>query len=289
MKPNSKYLIETTPEFWANVKFISQRLGYTDRKTKQIKVYPLKKIIALYKKHNFQISKIAYPNGDPTKFGQLLLDYFEYRSDALSRYVKSKLMDLDEAKALFNKLCAKHSPTCEIPKNKQKGEKAGPNYFTGIINILLEANIGTYSINYSASQLTAFTLKNVPYRSLSRRVDGSFPTVINPIALWEVKEYYFTKTFGSRVADGVYETQLDGLELTEIRKTLDRPIHHYLMIDSHFTWWIKGRSYLCRIFDMMHMGLVTEVIFGKEAVDRIPIITQQWVQDYEQYKSFLDE
>lgn len=289
MKPEPNFLINTKPEFWANVKFISQRLGYTDRKTKQIKVYSLKAITAVYKKHKFQINKIIFPDGNPTEFGQLLLDYFEYRAKALNEYVKSNLMDLDEAKALFEKLYAKYDPKCEIPQNKQKGDKAGPNYFTGIINILLEANIGEYAINYSTSQLTAFTLKKVPYRSLSRRVDGSFPSVINPVALWEVKEYYYTKTFGSRVADGVYETQLDGLELKEIRETLDRPIHHYLMIDSNFTWWVKGRSYLCRIFDMMHMGLVTEVIFGKEAVERIPVITKQWIADYEQYKSFLEE
>lgn len=270
------------------MKYISQRLGYTDRKTKQIKVYPLKKIISLYKADNFQIHKIAYSDGQATEFGQLLLDYFEYRAEALNSYVYQNLMDLDEAKALFDDLCKKHNPTCEIPKNKQKGEKAGPNYYTGIINILLQANIGEYEISYSAKQLTAFTLNKVPYRSLSRRVDGSFPKVINPVALWEVKEYYYTKTFGSRVADGVYESQLDGLELKEIRETLDRPIHHYLMVDSKFTWWVKGRSYLCRIFDMMHMGLVTEAIFGKEVVDRIPIITKQWIADYEQFKTFLD-
>jgi hypothetical protein len=287
MKPNPKFLNNTKPEFWANVKFISQRIGYTH--SKQIKIYSLKEIVKLYKKSGFQINKIAYDENTPTELGQLLLDYFEYRADALNNYVQNNLMDVEEAKQLFNELCDKYQPTCEIPKNKQKGDKSGPNYFTGIINILLEANIGNYSINYSTTQLTAFTANKVPYRSLSRRVDGSFPNVINPIALWEVKEYYFTKTFGSRVADGVYETQLDGLELKEIRETLDRPIHHYLMVDSKFTWWDNGgRPYLCRIFDMMHMGLVTEALFGKEVVERIPVITRQWIKDFEQYKTFLD-
>jgi hypothetical protein len=91
MKPNPRFLNETKPEFWANVKFISQKLGYTDRKTKQIQVYPLKKIIALYKKNNFQINKIAYSDGKATEFGQLLLDYFEYRAEALNRYVYQNL------------------------------------------------------------------------------------------------------------------------------------------------------------------------------------------------------
>ncbi|HEY9533940.1 MAG TPA: hypothetical protein VIQ77_05360 [Mucilaginibacter sp.] len=288
MKPNPKFLNNAKPEFWANVKFISQRLGYTDRKTKQIKVYTLEEIIKLYKKSNFQTNKIVFNDGQLTEFGDLLIDYFSYRAEALNNYVYGNLMDIEEAKQLFTELCDKYSPSCEIPMNKQSGDKSAPNYYTGIINILLEANIGHYAISYSAKELTAFTLNRVPYRSLSRRVDGSFPGVLNPIALWEVKEYYYTKTFGSRVADGVYESQLDGLELAEIRKTLDRPIHHYLMVDSKYTWWVKGRSYLCRIFDMMHMGLVTEAIFGREIVDRIPIITKQWISDYEQYKTFLD-
>ncbi len=288
MKPNPKFVTQTTPEFWANVKYISQRLGYTDRKTKSIKVYPFKQIITLYRDNNFQINKIALSNETPTEFGQLLLDYFEYRADALNNYVQHNLMDIDEAKALYEELCTKYNPTCEVPMNKQGGEKQVPNYYTGIINILLEANIKGYDIKYSANELTAFTLNKVPYRSLSRRVDGSFPGVLNPIALWEIKEYYYTKTFGSRVADGVYESQLDGLELNEIRKTLDRPIHHYLMVDSKFTWWGLGRSYLCRIFDMMHMGLLTEAIFGKEVIDRIPVITKKWIEDYEQFKTFLD-
>lgn len=288
MKPNPKYINHTSPEFWANVKYISQRLGYTDRKTKSIKVYPFKEIIELFKKSGFQINKIAFSNEEPTEFGQLLLNYFEYRAKALNDYVQHYLMDLEEAKALYEKLCKTYNPTCEIPMNKQKGEKQTPNYFTGIINILIEANINNYQIKYTAKELTAFTLNKVPYRSLSRRVDGSFPSVKNPIALWEIKEYYYTKTFGSRVADGVYESQLDGLELNEIRRTLDRPIHHYLMVDSKFTWWVLGRSYLCRIFDMMHMGLLTEAIFGKEVIERIPVITKVWIEDYEQFKTFLD-
>ena len=47
-------------------------------------------------------------------------------------------------------------------------------------------------------------------------MDGGFPSITNPLAIWEVKEYYYTTTFGSRVADGVYETLLDGMEIEEL-------------------------------------------------------------------------
>jgi len=287
MKPNAKFLLHTTPEFWANVKLISQKLGYTQRDTGKVKIHSIESIVNLYALKKFNTNKLIFED-EITDFGKLMLEYFVYRADALDNYVQHYLMDLEEAQDLYHSLHKLHNPRVSIPMNKQGGEKGLTNYFTGIVNILLEANIGAYNIQYSASELTAFTQNHIPFRSLSRRVDGSFPSIINPIALWEIKEYYHTKTFGSRVADGVYETQLDGLELNEVRKSLDRTINHYLMIDSKFTWWKLGRSYLCRIFDMMHMGLLTEAIFGKEVVDRIPIITQEWIKDYERLKDFLD-
>ncbi len=118
----------------------------------------------------------------------------------------------------------------------------------------------------------------MPVRTLARRVDGTFPSVINPIALWEVKEYYHTTTFGSRVADGVYETLLDGMELEELKASEGIHIRHYLFLDSEFTWWQCGRSYLCRVIDMMHMGYVDEVIFGREIVERLPALIGEWIK-----------
>ena len=46
-------------------------------------------------------------------------------------------------------------------------------------------------------------------------------------------------------------------------------------------WWVKGRSYLCRIIDMLHMGYLDEALFGREVVDRLPAIAKNWVAEYE--------
>jgi len=168
--------------------------------------------------------------------------------------------------------------------NKQSGEKKAVAYFTAIINMLIEHSVGGISTIYDPRQITAFTKANFPARSLSRRVDGSFPHEINPIAIWEIKEYYYTTTFGSRIADGVYETMLDGYELQDARKIMDRDVFHYLMIDSRRTWWQMGIPYLCRIVDMLHMGLITECLVGKEVVTRIPEIIIDWLSMYEKHK-----
>ncbi len=79
------------------------------------------------------------------------------------------------------------------------------------------------------------------------------------------------------MADGVYETLLDGLELEELRKEEGIDVKHYLFVDSHFTWWECGRSYLCRMVDMLHMGYVDEVLFGKQVEADLPRLVQEWM------------
>src|SRR5204862_3592101 len=123
--------------------------------------------------------------------------------------------------------------------------------------------------NYDPRTLTTMTLDGKPLRTLARRVDGAYPSPVNPIAIWEIKEYYYTTTFGSRVADGIYETLLDGVELEDLRK-IGHPVRHYLFVDGYKTWWEDGKSYLCRIVDSLHMRYVDEVLFGREALQRIP-------------------
>lgn len=280
MQAENKFL-KQPQEFWANVKLISQKVGYTNRGLGTIKVPTIAEIETAFDKLGLDSSKIVLEN-KVTVFGSLLIEYFLFRADFLTNHIEPNLQTLAQAKALYTKLKTDLKPTSPEPLNKQKGAKQGPAYFTSIINMLIEANSKGYDCNYDPKELSAFTHNNFPIRSLSRRVDGSFPNVINPIALWEIKEYYYTTTFGSRVADGVYETQLDGYELKEVREHLGRTIHHCLMIDDHNTWWGMGKSYLCRICDMLHMGLVTEVIFGKEVVTRVPILVKEWTKQFEE-------
>jgi len=66
------------------------------------------------------------------------------------------------------------------------------------------------------------------------------------------------------------------LELEELREHEKIDVKHYLMIDDYNTWWNDGRSYLCRMIDMLHMGYVDEVIFGSEVLDRIPALAKEW-------------
>lgn len=281
MKANPLFLAQTK-EFWAHIRTISQEVGYTERGKKSVKIPTLGAICDEFARLGLSTKHIVDTDSKLTNFGQRLFDYFAYRAALLNNTVQGLLMNKESAEVEFNKLKLQLNPRCPLPLNKQKAEKKNHAFLTGIVNMLVEANVGNSPCDYDPRSLTTITHDLMPLRTLSRRVDGAFPTVVNPIAIWEIKEYYYTTTFGSRVADGVYETLLDGMELEELEVASQRKIQHILFIDDHFTWWECGRSYLCRIIDMLHMGYVDEVVFGREVLTRLPFLASKWKTTYDE-------
>jgi hypothetical protein len=277
VKPDLRFL-KQPKQFWANVRTISQHIGYTVRGMGEIKVPTITEITQAFEELNLSTKRVIGGDGRPTEFGQLLVAYFQHRANVLNKFVEPRLMDAKQAKQEFGKLRRQLRSKCPLPMNKQKGKKKAPAFLTGIVNMLIEANAAGMECCYDPRELTTITRGGVPVRTLARRIDGAFPSTINPIAVWEIKEYYYTTTFGSRVADGVYETLLDGMELEELREHEGIDIQHYLMLDAHYTWWDCGRSYLCRVLDMLHMGYVDEVLFGLEVIERLPSLVKLWVK-----------
>jgi len=261
--------------FWANVRSLSQAIGYTERRTGTIKVPTQTQVETALLSLGLTTEHISRA-GQVTDFGHLLLDYFAYRARVLNDYVRPRLMDATEALERFTALTGEFRSRFPLTMNKQKGEKAGPSLFTNAVNHLIERAIYPDGCDFNPQTLTTFTKDRVPLRTLARRLDGAYPSTVNPVALWEIKEYYYTTTFGSRVADGVYETLLDGLEIEELRKEEGIECKHYLFIDSYYTWWGMGRSYLCRMIDMLHMAYVDEIFFGREIYERLPAVAASW-------------
>ena len=232
---------------------------------------------AAFQKLGLDESKMI-DNDKPTPLAVELHEYFFERARCLQDIAEPNLMSAAQAKAEFEKQFAKLSPKCPIPMNKQKGDKKAEAFLTGLVNMMIESNANGIDCNYDPRELTTLTRDGEPVRTLARRVDGAFPSAINPIAVWEIKEYYYTTTFGSRVADGVYITLLDGMELEELREHENIDVKHYLMVDAHFTWWGCGKAYLCRMFDMLHMGYVNEILFGREVISEMPRIVAEWLE-----------
>lgn len=288
MKAN--ILFQNNPiEFWGYVRLLSERLGYSKRGSQVLKAYTIEECESTLKQLN-----IKY-NSD---FLIKVLNYMNYRSDVLNNKVQLYLMNLEKARYEYEKLKKIYDEknfTCCIPMNKQKSEKQNPAYFTAIINILAENELRKIAFENNLIYGKDIYFDDNPAKlsyvlnderkvifTLSRRFDGAYPGIDNPQAIWEIKEYYYTTTFGSRVSDGVYETLLDGFEINMIgnyNKYLnkDKQLRHFYFVDDKFTWWDKGKSYLCRIIDMLNMGLVDSVIFGSEVFTEWPKLIREVV------------
>lgn len=273
MKPDKRF-VNLPKRFWALVRLIGQECGYASRG--KITAPQREAVVVALEELELTPAALDVPLPNGTDTWSTLCDYFEFRRDILHSHVKTHLMDTRQAKTAFLRLQRELKPTCPLPMNKQKGAKKAPAYLTGIVNMLIEANASGRPCDYNPLALSTVTTDGVPLRTFARRMDGAFPSVINPIAVWEVKEYYYTTTFGSRVADGVYETLLDGMEIEELAAFEKVEILHYLIIDARYTWWNCGKSYLCRLIDMLHMGYVDEVLVGREVITRLPLLVRDW-------------
>ncbi len=261
--------------FWAHIKLLSEGLGYSSEgKIKRYTLSDLQKFLVSYDLSVRHLNEIIDKN---TTYGELIIAYIDYRAEVLETIVAPNLMNREQAKAEFEQLRTKFTGTLPLVYNKQSGEKRHPAYLTCIINLLTEQVLEDRYFNPNPQGLIVVTDNVKPLRIFSRRMDGAYPSIINPLAVWEIKEYYGSTTFGSRIADGVYETMLDGEEFAELRDLEGRDIKHYLIVDDYRTWWQQGKSYLCRIIDMLHMGLVDEVLFGKEVLIRWPDIVRSWL------------
>lgn len=277
----NEYYLHKSPEFWAYVRLISERLGYS--KNNEVLSYERSDVLR-------KLSSLGISVED--EILTELLAYSQYRKDCLNKFVRSHLMTLEQARSTFyyfKEYHYKNGLTCSLPLNKQKNEKRDYAYFTGIINILTETTLrklaSEHGLIYGKNRDLFFNDNplNLSYiynrqglsSTLSRRFDGAIPDIANPKAIWEIKEYYYTTTFGSRIADGVYETQLDGLEIQELMERTGYNLIHIYFIDDYNTWWNMGKSYLCRIIDMLNSGMVDEVIFGSEVLERWPILLRE--------------
>ena len=265
-------------EFWALIKFVSESLGYAKRGA--VCTYTIDELQNLFEYHNMPYNQ---------RILQDVNGYCEERAEVLNDFVQFQLMDGETAQREFEELYDTYSRDdlqCKIPMNKQSGSMKKVNYFTAIINILTELSIRNSSLfdgslgfdDDPRGLVYVFNENNQVVGASSRRFDGAYPSVINPEMVWEIKEYYYATTFGSRVADGVYETQLDGHEFLDIADRTNHKVTHVFFIDGYRTWWIQGKSYLCRIIDMLNSGLVDEVIFGKEVFERWPQLLSKFLE-----------
>ena len=256
MRANPSFLGKS-PQFWAYAKFVSEQVGYSKRKEGRLRTYTDHEIFLGLNEAHLQIDEGLLSD---------IVAYLNWRATALNTQVEPALMNRDQAAEAYRQVFLTLRPTKPPPMNKQKGEKRHPAYLSAIVAAIAENVVGPNGFVDDTRKLAIVTGANGLEDIFSRRFDGALPDTINPKAVWEIKEYYGTTTFGSRVADGVYETLLDGYEIEGVYSRTGRKIAHFLFIDDKYTWWDCGKSYLCRMVDMLHTKHVDEIFFGREVL-----------------------
>jgi hypothetical protein len=225
MRADARF-VGKSARFWAYSKFISEQVGYSKRGSGQLRTYSVSEALTALKE--------LHLSTDNELLGEVIT-YLNWRADALNNRVAHLFMTRDEAAAEFQKIYDKTKPTKPLPMNKQKGEKRHPAYHASMVAMIAESVVGPSGFVDDARKLSIVTSDHTLEEIFSRRFDGALPDTENPRAVWEIKEYYGTTTFGSRVADGIYETLLDGYEIDGVRSRMGRTIAHFLFIDDRFT------------------------------------------------------
>src|SRR6266581_6825462 len=109
MKPDKRFLNQPK-HFWANVRSVSQHIGYTERGTGRIKVPSLNGIADALKEIGLKSSHVVGEGQQATELGSNLLAYFEHRANVLYDVARPHLMDVKKARATFRKLKKKLKP-----------------------------------------------------------------------------------------------------------------------------------------------------------------------------------
>lgn len=261
--------------FWKQVRYISQNLGYTSKGKRgsdsEILAYTKDEILDLFQTSGYQIDDNE---------AKLLSDYSFARKRSIED-AKSLLMTADEAKEAYRSVSERigwEVVPFDPPMNKQTGAKKDVAFLTAIVDLLTFETLSNYVVSFDHDPRSLLEFSDFGGNLVgvsSRRLDGAVPSIANPVIVWEIKEYYYTTTFGSRIADGVYETRLDGLEMAEFYESGASKVEHVLFVDSYSVWWEQGKSYFCRLIDMLNEGSVDEIIFGRETLARWPVLLQE--------------
>ncbi len=102
MKPFPKFPSEDQ-SFWANVKLISETIGYSDKSKERLKRYSIGEFVSAFKSRGVAYDHIYdEKNMIPTTLGKELQSYLNQRSIIIETFILPNLMDRAEAKEEFD-------------------------------------------------------------------------------------------------------------------------------------------------------------------------------------------
>jgi hypothetical protein len=100
----------------------------------------------------------------------------------------------------------------------------------------------------------------------ARNLDGAIPSTVNPIIVWEIKEYWGKTSGGSKMSDAVYECNLVGRELRDFEQQTGLSVVHAVFVDGKDQWTAR-KADLRRLIDLTYQGLIDFLFVGREVED----------------------
>ncbi len=123
-------------------------------------------------------------------------------------------------------------------------------------------------------QKRASVVRNNHIWTSPRRLDGALPSLLNPVGLWEIKEYWGGSGGGSKMSDAIYECHLVGQELRSFEDVGGPRVRHYAILDGSAQWATR-KSDLRRAIDLLCCGLLDELLVGSEVLTEWPRIVAE--------------
>ncbi|MCF6311181.1 MAG: hypothetical protein L3J39_01900 [Verrucomicrobiales bacterium] len=189
----------------------------------------------------------------------LLEEYVEETKDLL----ESALADLrseKDALAYCKKMKFKVGKTATKNKSHHQSSKALVAAVSGIAAKSCEAHGVSVDLD---PQRRAIWFSDQELHVSARNLDGAMPSLNNPRAIWEIKEYWGKTKGGSKMSDAVYECHLVGLELRLFEASSGVHIEHIVFVDGKEQWSYR-KSDLLRFIDLHQQGLIDHLIIGRE-------------------------
>ena len=192
----------------------------------------------------------------PAEVCQLFEEYLEHRNGQFNR-AASCLRTEDEAVAYCTNLeVSVGKTTTQI--NHHQSSKA----IVATVAAITKSVCSERSIPFNPDpQKRCVWCTNNNLHVSARNLDGAVPGLLNPKAIWEIKEYWGATKGGSKMSDAIYECHLVGLELRRFEERANCKVSHVAFVDGKEQWSFRA-SDLKRFIDLLNQGLVDHLFVG---------------------------
>ncbi|WP_152551995.1 DUF7687 domain-containing protein [Actinokineospora spheciospongiae] len=199
-----------------------------------------------------------------------LVEYLHLRAELASDLL-ARMRTEDEAKMDLSRLFGVEALTYGT---KMTGHHQSAKVLVATVEAMTNQVCGQYgrTVNVNPQQRATVIADDHLWVS-PRRLDGAFPGLANPKALWEIKEYWGKTSGGSKMSDAIYECQLVGIELRAFEDKYGVHVEHHVILDGRDQWTAR-QSDLRRAVDLLYCGLIDELVVGRDVLTDWPRIME---------------